>query len=264
MSSKKKAGLLLSTDSLSWYWLDLIFQTASNVGFDWIDLAMWKNFDSWSYSYVKKLSENHNIPVKCIQLSENVNSREMNQAVDIAKYLSINTISINAPKITNFKSYKFIVNNIWAYKRHNPDIKFCMINPPKSNLFILPVYTYNFTSIVEIFKKYKMFLWLDIVNLDETILETNFLRKMANFIPYIWIVYVSDKTKTWVWHAPLWQWTLKLESIFKKFKQNEYYGDFSLKLNLDKLVLSDIEKVEQVLKKSRLFYKDNYIDLVID
>ena len=258
-----KAELLLSTDSISGYGLDLIFETAKNVSFDGIDLAIWKNFYSWNISYVKKLSEKYELPVKVIQLSENVNWKEMNQAIDMARQLWVNSITINAPKITNYKSYKFLVNNMWAYKRHNPNIKFSIINPPKSSLFILPIYSYRFTNIVEIFKKHKFYLWFDIVNIDDNTLETIFLRKIANFIPYISVVYLSDKTKTWTGHVPLWEWTLKLWAILRKFKQTEYYGYFSIKLDIAKNDLADIEKVEQILKKCRLFYKEHFQDLVI-
>lgn len=258
-----KASFLLSTDTLSGYWLDMIFQVAKNVNFDWIDLAIWKSFDSWNLSYVKRLSASYDMPIKSIQVSENINAKEMNQAVDMARDLWVDTIVINPPTITNYKSYKFITTSLWAYKRHNPSIKFCIINPTKSNLFITPIPKYYFSNMVEIFKKYKAYLGFDIVNIDENALETSFLRKMSGFVPYLWIVYISDKTKTWVWHVPLWDGSLKLPAILKKFKQNEYFWSFSLKINIDKKDLADIEKVEQILKKCRLYYKENYEEVVI-
>jgi hypothetical protein len=49
----------------------------------------------------------------------------------------------------------------------------------------------------------------------------------------------------------------------KKFKQNEYYNNISLKIKISKQDLLDIEKIEQILKKCRLFYKENFEDLVI-
>jgi len=72
---------------LSGYGLDLIFELASDLGFDGIDLAIWKNFDSWHIAYVHKLIEKHNIPVKVIQISRDVNIKEMNQAVELARSL---------------------------------------------------------------------------------------------------------------------------------------------------------------------------------
>jgi hypothetical protein len=54
-----------------------------------------------------------------------------------------------------------------------------------------------------------------------------------------------------------------LPAILKKFKQNEYYGHFSLKINISKKDLTDIDKVEVILKKCRLYFKEHFEDLVI-
>ena len=264
MSGKnKKAEFLLSTDTLSWYGLDLIFKIASEINFEGIDLCMRKNFDARNITYVKDLIEKYNMPVKVVQVSNKVNSREMNQAVDLAKAVGADVITINPPEIFNFKTYKFISSSLKHYKRHNPSIKFSIINPPQANLYILPVSRYWFSNISEIIKKYKAYLALDIANLDENVLETIFLRKISNFIPYISVVYLSDKTKTDKPHIPLGEWVLKLPAILKKFKMNEYFWYFSLKLDLDKKDLADVDKIKVILKKCRLYYKENFEDLVI-
>ena len=52
---RKENALLLSTDTLPNYWLDLIFSIAKNNWFDWIDLAMRKWFDARDEEYVQKL-----------------------------------------------------------------------------------------------------------------------------------------------------------------------------------------------------------------
>jgi hypothetical protein len=164
---------------------------------------MRKNFDARNISYVKKLIDKYNLPIKVIQVSDKVNSRELNQAVDLAKAVGADSITINSPTIFNLKTYKFIISNLKYYKRHNPGIKFSIINPPKANLFVLPFPKYYFSNISEIIKKYKVYLALDIANLDEAVLDTIFLRRISNFIPYISVVYLSDKTKTDVPHIPL-------------------------------------------------------------
>ena len=51
----KTNALLLSTDTLPNYGLDLIFSIAKNTWFDGIDLAMRKWFDAWDDEYVQKL-----------------------------------------------------------------------------------------------------------------------------------------------------------------------------------------------------------------
>ncbi|USN54503.1 MAG: hypothetical protein H6765_08340 [Candidatus Peribacteria bacterium] len=57
---------------------------------------------------------------------------------------------------------------------------------------------------------------------------------------------------------------LKLPYLFKKFKQFEFDGYFSLKLVLDKKELADIEKVELILKKCKMNYQENYETVVIE
>ena len=105
---------------------------------------------------------------------------------------------------------------------------------------------------------------LDIVHLDETTLENDFMRKMPNFIPYISTVYLSDKSKTGTGHIPLGDGELKLPSLLKKFKQFEYAGFFSIKLCLSKSELADMDKIEIILKKCRIYYKEYFQDLKLD
>lgn len=256
MDWKNIPNLLLSTDSISGYWLDLVFQIAKEQWFYWIDLALWKNFDAWNLSYVKKLVEKYDIPVKVIQVSSKVNQKELNYAYELANEIWVDVINVNAPQIMDFRSYKFLTDNVKNYRKTFPDIKLSIINPEKSSLFMLPLPRYYFTNIVDVVKKYKFFLWLDIVSIEENVLETTFLKKMSNFLPYISTVYISDKSKTWVWHISLWEWVLKLWTIFKTFIKNDFQWYFSLKLDISKKDLADLEKVEQILKKNMIYYKE--------
>ncbi len=256
-AAKPKAQFLLSTDTLSGYWLDLIFDTAKALNFDGIDLAMWKNFDSWHIDYVLDLVEKYDMPVKVVQISEQANIKEMNQAVDLGKELGAEVITINAPSIMNIKSYRFLKGNLPSYKAHNKSVKFSIINPEDKNFFgIIP--KFYFSSIVEIIKKYRMYLALDVANVEEDVLDYQFMKKMPNFIPYLSVVYLSDVGKWGQRHLPLGDGVYKIPTLLKKFKQNEYDGFFSLKLNLSKKDLSDIDKVKVILKKCRMFYKENF------
>ena len=118
--------------------------------------------------------------------------------------------------------------------------------------------------MVQIIKKYSMYLGLDISHIQEDALENQLMRKIANFIPYLSVVYLSDVDKTWKWHLPMGAWELKLPLLLKKFKQHEYDGLFSVKLDLDKKTLADIDKVEIILKKCRVYYKEHFQDLKLD
>lgn len=257
-----KAEFLLSSDTLSGYGLDLIFQTASDIGFQGIDLAMRKNFDAWHIEYVKQLMDKYQVPVKVVQISRRVNIKEMNQAVELAKEIEADVITINAPEFFNMQSGRFLKSHLPSYKAHNKGTKFSIINPEKVNyLGVIP--KYYFQDMVQIIKKYKMYLALDISNVDERVLENQFVRKMANFIPYLSVVYLWDVDKRGKGHLPLGDGMLKLSYLLKKFKQHEFFGYFSLKLDIDKKDLADIDKVELILKKCRVYYKENYEDIVI-
>lgn len=262
--STSKTKIILSTDTLSGYGLDLIFQMAKDAGYDGIDLALWKSFDSRNVDYVYKLQTKYEMPIKCIQLSDKTNPREMNTALEMARKCECDTISINSPSIFNIKSFSFLSNNLQGYRNQNPKLKFSIINPPKQNLFILPIPRFRFSNMVDIIKKYHCFLAFDLVNIDDQLLETEFMRKIPNFIPYLSIVYLSDKSKTGQTHLPLGDGELKLATILKKLKQFEYQNIFSVKLELSKRELSDQSKVELILKKCKAYYNEYYRDVVIE
>jgi hypothetical protein len=49
--------------------------------------------------------------------------------------------------------------------------------------------------MVEIVKKYLCYIGLDIANLDSDSFESDFMRKMKDFLPYLAVIYFSDKSR---------------------------------------------------------------------
>ena len=257
----EKRNLLLSTDTLWWCGLDLIFEAAVEAGFDGIDLALWKNFDAWNVSYVKKLVRKHDMPVKVIQTSPNLNKKEIDKALDLCEALNIDTININAPKFFDYKAFNFIVDNLDKYKKANPDIVFSIINPNDSRFFAIPIPKYRFNNVVEIIKRYGCNLWVDVSNIDEDVFEDEFLRKITSFIPYISTVYLSDRTKMWKSHVMPWDGILKLPTFLKKMKINKYNRYFSVRFDMSKADLVDSEKVGLLLKKTIDYFDEHFTDV---
>lgn len=255
----KENALLLSTDSLPSYWLDLIFSIAKSVWFDWIDLAMRKWYDAQDEDYVQKLALTHELPVYIVQTSSKLNQREMNKALDLCASTNANTICINAPKITDFKAYDFIVDNLKTYKENNPDINFTVINPKDSKLFALPIPEYRFNNLIDIVKKYDAYVWLDISNMDMDSFENEFTRKVDDYVPYISVVYLSDKKKNWESHLIPWEWTLDLQSFLKRLKDSWYSRPISVKLNLKQDDLANKDKLKKQLKKVKLYYEKYFL-----
>ncbi|USN57270.1 MAG: hypothetical protein H6766_02160 [Candidatus Peribacteria bacterium] len=134
MTTKHTPTVLLSSDTLSGYGLDHIFEVAKTIGFDGIDLATWKNYDAWNQKYVTKLSKTHNLPVRVIQVSSNLNTKEMEQAFDLCDDLDVKTISINAPSTFNFTSFNFITTNLQHYHKQKIQKNFAIINPEQKSI----------------------------------------------------------------------------------------------------------------------------------
>lgn len=265
MSNKKvKNEFLLSTDSLPSYGLDLIFEVCKEAGYDGIDLALWKSFDAWNTSYVKKLVKKHEVPVRIIQVSNSPTHKEMNQAIALCEATWADTVTLNAPTFFNMKAYRFLLDNLSKYKEENPKIKFSIINPEDASFFALPIPKYRFGNIVEIIKKHSSYLALDIANIDADAFEDDFMRKLPEFVPYVSVVYFADKTKLGKAHVLPGEWVLKLSGFLKRAKQASYERYFSTKVTLDKKDLSDTDKVVVMLKKARAYYKDFFEDIKID
>ena len=242
--------ILLSTDTLSGYGLDHIFEVAEDVGFGGIDLAMWKNFDTRNSGYVKKLKAKHNICVPIIQVSSEINSKEMTQALELATILETKIIIINPPSTFNISSYHFITSKLPQIQADNPTIQFAIINPPEDMVFILPIPRFKFSNIEQITSKYNCQIWLDITHVDGDFVDSELMKKLPVHLKNTATIYVSDKTKKWVRHLPLWEWDMKIDVLFKKIAKLEYTGYFSVKYLLNKKQLADMDEVEVVLKKA--------------
>lgn len=257
----KTNALLLSTDTLPNYWLDLIFSIAKSVWFDWIDLAMRKWFDARDEEYVQKLSIDHKLPVYIIQTSAKLNQKEIDKALDLCQATNADTICINSPKITDFKAYDFIADNLKNYKDNNPDIHFSILNPKNSKLFALPIPEYRFSNIIDIVKKYDAYVGLDISNIDMDSFENEFTRKIDDYAPYLSVIYLSDKTKDWKSHLIPWEWTLDLQTFLKKLKKSWYNRPISIKLDFKPTELANKERLKKQLKKVKAYYDKYFLNL---
>lgn len=257
----KVSPLLLSTDTLPNYWLDLIFSIAKKSWFDWIDLAMRKWFDAWDEEYVQSLSLKHDLPVYIIQTSPKLNQKEMDKALDLCQATNANIICLNAPKITDFKAYDFIVDNLKKYKESNPDIHFTILNPKDSRLFALPIPEYRFSNIIDIVKKYDSFVWLDISNVNIDSFENEFARKIDDYVPYLSVIYLSDKSKDGKHHLIPWEWNLDLKTFLTRLRKSGYSRPISVKLDLKPTELANRGKLKTLLKKAKDYYDQYFVNV---
>lgn len=248
--------ILLSTDTLPSYWLDYIFDVAKSAGFDGIDLAMWKNFDTWNSKYVKKLVKKHQLPIKIIQTSPWVTPVEIQQAITLSQEIGTKIIACNAPKYFDIKQFKLISDGVVDWKKQFPDIEFCIITPDSSSITLLPVFPkYRFSSVVEIIKKYHAPVGLDTSYITQESRDTMMMKRLENMVPYISVVYASDKNSSGKSHLPLGEWILPINTLVKQLYKFNYHGLFSIKLMLSKKDLADPDKIEIFLTKSITYIK---------
>lgn len=251
--------VLFSTDSLSWYGLDLIFSIAKESGCDGIDLALWKNFDARHDSYVKKLATKYELPVYIVQTSPKVNAKELNQAVTICEQTGAKYISINAPSYFDVKTFTFLTNNLSTYQKQYPDITFTIITPDTSAMPYLPFPKYRFRNIGEIIKKYNSNVGLDISAIDEETLENMVIPKMSEIVSHTAVCYISDRKKE-QYHLLPGDGSYDLPLVMKTLSKSKYTGYFSIKLQFDSHTLVNNEKVLFQIQKS-LEYIDNHFHI---
>ena len=219
--------ILLSTDTMVGYGLDMIFEMAKRCEYDGIDLAVSKGFDAWNENYVKSLVKKHQLPIYSIQTSASLNSKEMNKVLDLCEATDCDLITINAPKFFDFRSYAFIANNIGEYQAQNPALNFAIINPEDNNIFALPIPAYRFSN------------------------------KLDDFAQYLSMVYLSDKSRKGDTHLVPGDGILQLPNFIRRLMKSGFSRPFSVKLNLNKDELADVDKVELLLNKTREFILKN-------
>lgn len=245
--------ILLSSDTLSGYWLDHIFEVAKENWFDWLDIALWKNFDGWNTKYVKSLVEKHQFPIEVIQVSSSVNAKELQQALDLADAVGCKKIVINPPTIFNMSSYRLITQTLWTVKKNRPDFSFSIVNPKPSTLFLLPIPQFRFANLEDIITKYHCQLAIDVCHFDGDIVESDFMKRISSYKDKIDILYLSDKKFKKLDHIPLEQWELKLWLLLKKLKTTQYNWYLSVKYELEKKTLADGDEIEILFEKAIKF-----------
>lgn len=87
------------------------------------------------------------------------------------------------------------------------------------------------------------------------------MRKLPNLLPYIAVLYFSDKSRSGIGHILPGEGTLKLTNLLRKIKQHGFSRYFSSKINIEKSELADSEKLADVLKKTRKYYKEHFEDI---
>lgn len=253
--------ILLSTSSLTWYWLHRIFTFAHKAWFDWIDLSLWGiNYDYWDENYIQELSKSFNLPVLSITApARGMSEKKVDKIISIASKVWAQLLTFSPPhfsdkKITWFTKYLLKV-------KRDTHISIAIQNvEPKFLFFIIP--EYKNSSLYEI-KKVTWDATLDLSSIDGSS-WMDILKAQKMLWSSIKNIFLSDKhwSKSGIlpWGAGGWISYLPLESFFMKLKISWYNGFVSLKVKPTELWVWTEEKVLQNLDYAISYYKKHYLN----
>jgi sugar phosphate isomerase/epimerase len=242
--------LALSTDSLRGYGLNRIFEFVKNSGYNGIDLYIEeKNYDTQNAEYVKKLSNQYNLPVVALQLPDPTPKR-LEKTIEFAKTTQTKVIIIQPPKILNFGQISWLKKQVPKI-RAKENISIALENAPADLILgIIPKHAMN--NLVEL-KKFKH------ACIDTTrvaMKRQDLIRVYKSLQKYLVHIHLSNVKGSKKYYRPD-DGILPLESFLAKLKQDKFPGTISIKVNPKFLNAGDDEKVLKNLKEIK-DYCDKY------
>lgn len=235
---------LLSTSSLSGYWLHRIFGLAKQGWFEWIDLSVDFNaYDTYDATYIDGLIQSSGLPVISITAPERkLNKKQCDQLLALADDLGVKIINLHPPhRLDRERDWFWEYLQVVAHKY--PSITINIINaPPKTWLFIISEYG---DARPETIKKITAHTALSIENVDPQS-GVDLMKTFVLLGSTMWFVYLSDKTdeKTGLFPG---EGTMPLESLLIKMQDIGYKGHFTLSVSPESLMAWETE--ETVLKR---------------
>ena len=248
--------ILLSTESLNWYWLHRIFWFAKEAWFHGIDLSVsFENYDTLDLDFIKKLSDETWIQV----LSISAPSSGITESI-VDKFISM--ASVLGTQVITFAPPHFSDKDISWYKEYLPKVKkssnisISVQNvEPKFLFFIIPAR--KNASLIEI-KKITWDTSFDLWSSSDIIKDSTFLWSSIKNI------YLSDNLldKKWlILGSSVWGISnLPIESLLMKLKANSYNWLFSLKVSPKEIWAGNNEAVLNNLKHCISYYEKYFAE----
>jgi len=244
--------IVLHTSSLRKYGLNRIFEFAKKAGYNGIEIEVDKNdFDTQNAEYIKKLSEEFNVPVIALHAPTNGSEKSIEHVVEMAVYLKCPLVVLTPPKLTDFKLTRWLKKEV-PILRKRKNIQIALANTGgKTFLGFLPERALN---NLDDLKKFGM------VALDCSMTASkkqDLIRFYENLKKLIVHVYLSNVRRHKEYSLPN-EGILPLESFLKKLKINKYEGAISVRVRPSELAAGDDELVIKRLKKVKEFIEEYF------
>lgn len=242
--------LLLSTSSLTGYWLHKIFHIAKKSQYDGIDLVVdFHQFDTYNSEYIKTLIDTTGIPVISITAPERkLTKKQLEEILGLADELGVETINFYPPHRLDKEKDWFGDSLSWIQGKY-PKIIINIVNaPPKTWLFLISAYG---DARPETIKKITEHTALSINNVDPSsgvdLMKTLIL--LGNTMNF---VFLSDKSEEKDGMF-LWEGNMPLESLLIKLSEVQFDGNFSLSVSPESIGAWDDELVLKYLENAKKY-----------
>lgn len=242
--------LLLASDSLRGYGLNRIFTFAKEAGYDGLELALdLRQYDTQNGEYLKKLVDQHKMPIRVVRAFDNSTVKQANLALDIAKAVEAKIVVIDPPKLFDFKYKEWIQKQV-PFLRKKYSLKIALKNGPSEYLWgVLPGRAMSSIPDLQNFKE----VCLDVSNLYAKKMDLmKAYEMMKKYLVHIQLSNVNRGKD----HVLPDEGILPIESLLTKLKKDEYKFDLSLFVTPrsvmagnDKNMMKNLEKMKKFIEK---------------
>ena len=240
---------LLSTDSLRGYGLNRIFGFAKEAGFGGIEVAMdHRQFDTQNADYLKKLQEQHKLPIRAVRTFPNSTVKQTELVLKIAQEVGAKVAVLDPPRFFDFTYKDWMKKQVPALRKRY-GLHIALMNGPSEYLWgILPGRAMTSIPDLQGFKE----VCLDVSNLFGKKLDL--IRAYEIMKKYLVHVHLSNVFKGKE-HSLLQEGIMPLESFLTKLKKDQFEYDVSLVVRPKALAAGDDKIVMRSLEQSIAFYK---------
>jgi sugar phosphate isomerase/epimerase len=245
--------IALHTSSLHRYGLNRIFELAKAAGYDGIEIGVDKNnFDTQNAEYIKKLSDEFQLPVVALHAPANGSEKSVEHVINMAAFLGCSVVVITAPKITDFSFTRWLKKEA-PLLRKKKGIQLALVNSGgETFLGFLPGRSLNNLTDLKNFGMVALDTSATAAKKNDLIRFYESLKKLVVHI------HLSNVRHHREYSLPN-EGVLPLESLLKKLKSNGYEGAISIQVRPADLMEGDDEKVVKNLKKAKEFV-DSYFN----
>lgn len=247
--------IVLCTDSLRGYGLNRIFEIAKEAGYDGIDLsADFHEFDSVNADYLKKISDEYDMPIHAISAPKQTSAKRIKELVSIAKKVGAKVLVLQPPKILDFKLASWLKKEV-PKLREKEFLSIAMENAPAGTfLGFIPEHAMSNTAELRRFKH----ISLDTARIGEK--RKDLMQAYAAFKQYLVHIHLSNFASGKK-YAPPQEGIMPLESFLTKLKQDKYPGAISIKILPKFLHAGEDERLIEELKRTKKYYDKYYTNV---